>query len=503
MNLLKLTLAIATWCIDDFGIYYGRRKIKNYLESKAPSNPYLYKRITIKTTHDCPQSNQLPLQKRSPLKMTDLKLKPGIWKEGEYYIEEHNSSHLHNDFSIIVNGKVYRLARTPSKENKKAGFMGLFPGPGEKVAWIPQPEHLIKEVPNPPIITEGYGKGTTKVVNKGKCLVNISHSNNMHVIFDGIEGTYIFVEANNGSTLMMRKLHTPINFGKHKMLDKRDVDTYINDPNYIMFAKKDGAGIEWKIVKSATGHKHLQIFSWRPDAKLRKKYGVNTQIEHTQRLKLCDKEVHPNTPLAEGRGEIWCGGPNGLLHVNSILNSLPFKARKQPYNPYLYIHDIVTLEGKKVEHLSPKEKLSIMQSIYQADKRFKIPPHALSSASKKKLWNKCKKEDSVDGVIAWKYNELYAKGIKLKFKHDRENFHPATIVDIVPQEGSNKFGYPILENLQGIQFKSSGVGLTEEVKSDMLKNPDNWIGIGVRYSAERHFNKGTPFQPIIKEWNTE
>lgn len=509
MSIFKWGMAVLTWSLDSVVSPFMHRKIHDSLAKRAPKDPYLFRR----TYHrfDCPpvtttnnsSIQAIPLQQRKSVKMSDINIPPNTWVKGEYYLEEHDSSHLHNDFSIIIANKVYRVARTPSIGNKKSGFMDLFPGPGEKVSWIPQPEHFKKEVPNPPVISSGYGKGTTKVISKGHCLVNMSHGGNMHVLFDGIEGTYVFVEASNGSTLMMRKLHKPINFGKHKMVDRRNIADYINDPSYIFSTKKDGAGVEWTITESKTGHKHLQIFSWRPDAKLRKKYGVDTQIEHTQRLKLCDKEVHPSTPLAEGRGEIWCKGENGLLHVNAILNSLPYRSRQLPYQPYLYIHDLVNYEGKNVENLPYDQKLTLMEKVHTSDHRFKIPKHTAKPQAKHAMWEKLKKEPSIDGVVAWKTGQSNAQAIKLKFKHDTDNWYPGTIVDIIPQRGSNKYGYPVVENLQGVQFTCSGVGLTEDIRTHMLKNPDEWIGTGIRYSAERHFESGTPFQPVIKEIGSE
>lgn len=510
MSIFKLSIAILTWSLDELASPFINRRIGAKLQSKAPKDPYLFRRsyrkhhnkdIPTRTTR---KPKTILLQHRKPVTVSDLNLEPGVWTQGEFYIEEHDASHLHHDFSIIVNDKVYRVARTPAITNMKKGLLGLFPGPGEKTAFVPQPEHLPKEVPNPKLITEGYGKGTTKVLRNGGCLVNISHGNNMHVIFEGIEGTYVFVEAGNGSTLMMRKLHKPISFGKHKMIDKRDVPVYINDPNYIFFTKKDGAGIEWVITESKTGHQHLQLFSWRPDAKLRKKYGVNTQIEHTQRIKLCDKEVNKSTPLSAGRAELWCKGENGLLHVNALLNSLPYKSRTLPYKPELYIHDVMIYEGKDVSKLPYTEKLTLMKNINKHDNRFKIPEHTSNPKAKQSLWNKLKTSDSVDGVIAWKIGKA-EPGIKLKFKHDQDNWFQGTIVDIVPQEGQHhkKYGYPIIENMKGVQFKCSGVGLTEEVRAHMLKNPDDWIGTGVRYSAERHFDSGTPFQPNIKVLHSE
>jgi len=509
MSLFKWGLAILTWSIDEFGTTICKKRIKTSLERRAPSNPYFFKR-TFTIHHSIPHPvlrssvEPIKLQHRKPITVQELKLQQDKWIKGKYYIEEHRATNLHHDFSIVVNGKVYRMARTPSINNKKQGFLNLFPGPKEKSSWIPQPEHTIKEVPNPSIIKEGYGKGTTKVLKHGGCLINLSHGNNMHVMFEGIEGTYVFIETPNNQTLMMRKMHQPINIGKHKMLDRRDISNYINDPNYIFSTKKDGAGIEWMITES-NGHKYLQIFSWRPDAKLRKKFNIHTQIEHTARLKLCDQEVNSKTPLATGRGELWCKGENGLSHINAILNSLPYQSRQLQHKPYLYIHDITTIEGKDISKLPYNEKLLLMESIHKADPRFKIPKHALLPSAKQSLWNHCKAEPGIDGVVAWKINQPSPKAIKLKFKHDQDNWYPATIVDIIPQTGKHHktYGYPVIENEFGKQFTCSGVGLNETTKADMITNPDNWISTGVRYSAERHFPSGTPFQPIIKELKTE
>lgn len=457
------------------------------------------------------------IKRRGKIRTKDLKLPSEGWAKGKYYIEAHNSQHFHHDLSIVVNGKVYRMARTPSDANTKKGFLGILPGPGEKSGWILQPEHKPNEVPNPPVIEEGYGKGTCKVIASGDCLVNVSSDGNLHAMFDGIDGVYVFVERPEyDQVLIIRKVNQGPWLGKHIMKDGGKVDPYIEDDNFWFFEKKDGSAVEWEITKHGKG-KRLRIWSWRPDANLEKKYGVRTQIEHTYRLKLTDKRLPDNIPVATGRGELWIKGEHGLTRLGSKLNSGLVKSRKHPDEVFLYIHDVTKFEGKDVSCLSYRDKLNLMEEIKAKSGRLRgpygrhrisIPPYAKTARGKESLWHKARKEPGIDGVVAWRVDEegcsLAGRPIKLKFKHLHENWHPATIVDIQPQRGEHgeRFGFPILENKYRVQFKSSGLGLNEKMKADMLANPDKYIGREVRYSAEKHFESGTPFQPVIKEWDT-
>lgn len=507
-----------------------KRSIKIKINDRYESSEHYISRRLFKLFKEGYDNDAI--KDREILKVGDLGLEPGIWYKGEYYIEEHNSSNLHNDFSIVVNRKCYRMARSLSftekvrrsrgylevnqrerrsfitgtefHKNRTKGYLGIFPGIGEKVGWVLQPEHLPSEVPNPSFIEQGYGAGTTKIVRKANCYVQVSKSGHLHIIPEGSDLSYVIIETKDNQALVIPKVHEGTWYGKHQMIDDRDYQRYISDDNYWFFEKKDGAAVEWKVVKTASGDKHLQIFSWRPDAVAEKRYGVRKQIDHTYRLHICDKPLPDDFPIVSGRGEIWCGGEQGLEHTSSILNSHPYRARSLPWRPYLYVHDIVEYEGGNVKHLPYDQKLQIMENLHDKDLRFKIPPYAKTQKGKVSLWKVAKKEPSVDGVIAWNINDSESKPVKLKFKHGTDHWHAATIVDIEPQKGEKGryYSYPILENKQGIRFKSSGLGLTNEMKSDMSDNPNKYIGLEVRYSAEKHFDSGTPFQPVIKEINS-
>jgi hypothetical protein len=483
-----------------------RTQAKGYIgeieRSRRPNcNSYL---IRNKYIHDINYKND-DIRTRKPVTIKDMPVEKGVWTEGEYYIEEHDATTLHHDFTIIVNGKCYRMARSASPNvSKKKGYMSIFPGHKEKSGWIRQPEHYFWEVPNPEYINDGYGAGTTKVLKHGKCYVMVSDNNNMHVIFEDVDGVYVFVETKDNQVLMMRKHHEGHWLGKHKMIDAPNPDSYIENDDYALFIKKDGAAVEWEIYEASNGKKYLKVWSWRPNARIYKESGHVTQIEHTYRLKICDKPMPDDMPTAKGRGELWCRGPNGRLHVASVMNSNHYNARNSQHNPELYMHDVVEFEGEDVSHISYEEKIIIMEQIHAHDNRMKIPEYSTTKNGKKKLWEKAKKEDAVDGVIAWNYKEQNSKPTKIKFTHDKEGWHSATIVDFAPQEGehSDKYVYPILENGDGVRFQASGKGLTNEVKADMKKNPDKYIGMEVRYAADSHFeNSGKPFQPTIKELN--
>jgi len=494
-------LAVAKEALEVFPLHINRAReiAKTKIDTNKPFYPYVTQRIKYKNMN----STNL-LKDRKVVSLKDLPVKPNGFIEGKYFIEAHYATHFHHDLSIIVNDKVYRVARTPSLLNKKSGYLGLFPGPKEKTSWVLQPEHMINEVPNPPEIVEGYGKGESTVVREGKCFVNMSYNGNLHVIFEGIDGVYVLIEKDN-MALVIRKENESSWIGKHVMKDDRDVEKYLNDPEYICSEKLDGAAIEWQIVNKG-GKKHLVIHSYRPDAKLEKKYGIRKQIDHTYRVKIADEPLPDNIPEAKGRGELWYPGEGGLTKISSLLNSNLVKARESEITPQLYIHDLIEYEGKNVSDLPYERKLSLMENINGLDKRFNIPTMAWSTEDKQRLWKSGKQKQGIDGIITWKIGSKdrtnTGRAIKLKYKHDQDNWYPATITDIIPQRGdrSEEFGYPVLENQWGTRFQSGGLGLTEEIRRQMRNNPEEWIGKPVRYSAERHFPNHKPFQPVIKEF---
>ncbi len=481
-------------------------KIKTWVKNKeasiAPINSSLLIRRTMAAI-DPPEYDNNAIKGRKPVAIDDMPVNRNEWTKGEYYIEEHDATNLHHDFTIIVNGKCYRMARSATPNTaKKNGWLNVFPHIGEKTGWVRQPEHFYHEVPNPPIITEGYGKGTCKVLKHGGCYVMVTDSGVMHVIFEDIDGVYTFVETKDNQVIMMRKHHDGHWIGKHSMISADSPEPYFDDSNYAFFIKKDGAAVEWEVYQASNGKKYLRIWSYRPNARIMKETGYRTQIEHTYRLGLCDKPMPDDMPIARGRGELWCGGPNGRSHTAALMNSSHYNARRSPYHPYLYVHDIVYYEGEDVSDLPYGKKVEMMEHMHSIDNRMKVPEYAVTPKGKRALWNRAKKEDAVDGVIAWRFKEGGTKPVKIKFTTDKENWHAATIVDIVPQKGEHgdKYAYPILENSEGTRFQASGKGLTNEIKADMYENPDKYIGMEVRYSADSHFEEtGKPFQPVLKE----
>jgi hypothetical protein len=452
-----------------------------------------------------------PIKYRQPVKIQDLPVERGKWVKGEYYIELHDARNLHHDFTIIVEGKAYRMARaaTPGT-SPKMGYLNVFPGLGEKTGWIAQPEHFLHEVPNPSIIEEGYGKGTCKVIKHANCFVMVSEDNNMHVIFEDIDGVYTFVETKDNQVIMLRKHSESQWIGKHRMIDGMNAQPYIENKDYAFFVKKDGAAVEWQVVKGSNGKKYLRVHSYRQDMVAEQKFGTTVQIDHTYRLHMCDQPLPDDTPISSGRGELWCQGPSGRLHVASIMNSSHYKARNSKHRPYLYVHDVHTYNGKDVSHEPYGQKLQYMEELHDTDLRFKVPEYAVTPKGKQALYDRTENHwregtEAVDGVVAWNMNEGDTKAVKLKFTHSKEHWHSATIVDTVPQGGEHgdKYHYPILENNKGVKFQASGKGLTNERKADLASNPDDYIGMEVRYAADSHFEEGSgkPFQPTIKEWN--
>lgn len=497
-------LAVGFVLLDRVGsIFIGR--LKNRIKDGYINKYNLENRSILKERYGkyLPYNSNL-LKRREVMSIS--KVNPPIeWTDGQFFIEEHDASHFHHDLSIIVNGKVYRMARTPSEGNLKSGFMGLFPGPGEKSGWILQPEHYVYEVPNPAVIDDGYGAGTSTVVAKGKCLVRISPSGNLDVIFEGIDGVYSFVEKGNQS-LMIRKFTKGPGIGKHKMKvgKNAELSAYISNNDIIFVPKYNGAAVDWEVVRHTDGHKYLRIYSWRPDKKLANKYQVENQIDHTHRLVLCDQPLGDDFPICKGRGELWVAEPHGLLKINGVLNSGTFVSRNNPDNQklILVVHDLVKHQDfKEVYTLPYEDKLKIMAVLEQMDDRFWAPVYTDDPDRKKLMWDTLIKDPSYDGVIIWEKGQ-FERPTKMKFKHEESFWHQGVIVRLEPQLGqhSDKYMYPIIQNEEGAEFKCAGKGLTQEIKADMYNNPKKYIGRGVYYSAEHHFpDSGLPFQPVLVE----
>jgi len=418
----------------------------------------------------------------------------------KYWIEEHRADRagLHYDVTIQMPDKrYYRLATKPTERRK--GKLGIFPGPSEKAQWVLQPEHY--KPTNPPVITEGYGKGTTRVVMQGQALVWGGDSGMVHFQLEGVDGRYVLIQPQEqgNKQILMRLPERPVpNMPKPHMksvkLGSPQAEALFKDPNTIMTLKKDGARANIRIVPDPKNPKRgrVSIGSYRPDKKMKKKYGVDIQIDYTDKLGWTEKSVPPLDLV--GSGEIWVPNDPDLAKVNECLQPDPVKAAaaSKRYHPRFYIHDVQTWNGQDYSGSPYSEKLDAMKEIKKQSKgTIRLPKDAHTEKGKRSLQKKAWKEVGVDGLVV-------DGTTKIKIREDK-TFVVVGVSPEMSKTGQEKnTAIPVIR-VNGVERRVAGK-LSQEVKRDMKLHPEKYIGREIDVSSTRETQHGTPFQPVFERW---
>jgi hypothetical protein len=431
----------------------------------------------------------------------------------EYWIEEHNAERagLHYDITVRADdGRYYRWA---TKDPMWDQF-----GAHTKMLWLLQPEHTKPN--NPAIITEGYGKGTTRVIEHGNCLL-YTKNDHLHIVFGEHRGVWSWVPASNlgpkaekAGGLMVRANprripRTPKNH--YKVIGNESVDKYINDSNYLELVKKDGARGNFKFA-IVDGEANFSIGSYRQDKRLNKSSGFDEGIDWTDKLRdrvhqietgfsgstgrsITRKYGRNNRFVVEGVAEVWL---DDFQDLNARLQYNDVTAALQSRRPYIYMFNITSVNGKDWGEVPYREKIALIEAIHEANPNtpLKVPAYASTPIGKRTLLKMARREDGVDGVVFQRLdgNET------LKHKWREEITLP--IVD-VKQEVSitgrpKESAIPIFE-YKGREFTSTGK-LDSDIKYDMYKNPEGFIGTeaDISYTRMSKVENGVPFQPIVE-----
>lgn len=426
--------------------------------------------------------------------------KPTVTK---FWIEEHNAKRagLHYDITVQApDGRYYRWA-TRDPKWKQFGLR----------SWFLQPEHYSPT--NPAVIEEGYGAGTCKVVEQGRCLV-WTDNDHLHMVFEGHRGTFVYL--GDDKVVRAHPRNVPVTEKPHfKQVDWEKAENYINDPGYIASVKKDGARGNWRLeLDGATGEAKFAVGSYRPDKMLAKSTGHQAQIDWSVKLLDRVKSVEKGLSGAKGRrlaktlgtkhgklviegaGEVWIDGK--FEDLNALLQPDDVKAFSQPRDPWIYMHEIDSVNGQSWADKPYSEKLAVMQQLHDSNPNspLKIPPYAKTKIGKKTIVALAKREKAADGVVFHNVNEAETP-IKAKFR----DLHEAVIVDVKPEVDA--MGHQRGTAIPVVKYKGKLVPMAGEysqsAKAAMLKNPDTVVGKRLQFDCTRFTNNGTPFQPIGRQ----
>jgi len=417
----------------------------------------------------------------------------------KYWVEEHkaNKAGLHYDITVQApDGRYYRWAT----RNPKWDQFGLR-------RWILQPEHF--QPTNPEVISKGYGAGTCKVIEQGKALI-WTENDHLHMVFsEHPKGTFVWL----GDDKMVRAnpRQIPVDAKEHyKQVTWEKANDLINDNNYLAFEKKDGArgNARLEINKDTT---HFSIGSYRPDKRLAAKTRKTANIDWTNNLKdrttlverefsnsrataLVDKYGKNGKLVVEMNCETWV---RDFAQLNQKLQPNPVKGFTASAQPYFYMFDIKSVNGKPWRDYPYDKKLELIRDIHNTAPRspLKVPPHASTPLGKRALVQIARREPGVDGIV-FQNKATRELPTKAKFREPAEGrivgFQQEKTVSGTPKESS----IPIVRwNNKDLPMAGS---LSSALKADMYNNPDEYIGETIQFDYTRTTHTGTPFQPIVR-----
>ncbi len=422
------------------------------------------------------------------------------------------------DLSNLEPGKLYDMVRQQHNarragihEDFRVGdkYTGLhsfalrkgLPEPGKKTLAVHQPLHSHEYGSFEGEIPEGYGAGTVKMKDKGRALVtdNKPESLSFTTAHDRYPSRYTLVKPKSfedKNWLALNNTPTkPIPHEKkhYKLIPDDKVDETLEniEPGTSVQPKLDGAAILTKLL-----HKHFDLSSYRTSKV------TGGPITHTERVYGGRPEIEIPKDLRGTllRGELYGTQGDKAVHpsiLSGLLNSSISKSLKDQKDKGIdlknSVFDIEQFGRKKVTDETPYEER--MKMIKDVLSRTNLPKHELPEEAKtpeaaRKLWetiSKGKHPLTEEGIVIHPPTGTPSKA-KLRKEHD---VHIRKIFEgLGKYKGTGAGGFAYSHEPSSDIVGKVGTGLSDEVRKDMLSNPEAYLNRIARVSANEKLPSG-------------
>ncbi len=387
----------------------------------------------------------------------------------------------------------------------KTGFahswaLRRLPEPGDKALAVQQPTHTVEYMDFKGTIPEGYGKGKVKLAFRDK--IEIIKSDKDNVSFNVYKGAgtekYRLIRTNGNQWLLVNYTATkksrpdvPSSKPKYKEVEFDEVIT--NRKDQVMAPKLDGAHNTFLIKPD----KSVEVYSYRPTER---KTG---RIEHTYRTELWKAKGTKNLGDTIVRGELFIPKADSSAS-GGALNANVWKSRaKQKEIGKLdnVIFDVVRFKGEDVADAPYKEKFKMLEEVNQDIPQLKLPELSWTEKAKNILLSSIglgTHKQTDEGVVIYSLDKSVP--IKAKKKKDYDVF----IQDVFEgkgrlQEKDLAGGFVASRTPEGEPIVRIGGGFSDELRSEIKKNPDKFVGKWAKVYALSEFPSGKLRMPIFKE----
>ena len=415
-------------------------------------------------------------------------------------IQEHEARRAGKHYDV-------RLVDPQGRAHSWAVPKARLPDRGEKLLAIQQPTHTRDYALNfEGEIEEGYGAGKVKLKqvvpvevvkaepNRLKFYLYENKQPREYQLFRGKGNNWYLTQT----TPTLKDLKIQLGRGKYQETAPEKID--FNDPNQMLQAKIDGAGVIVALHKK----KPIRVVSQRSPKH-------SDVIEHTHKNpKWLQYSTPPELDNTVLRAELYGVDPKThkaipARQLAGILNSRVWKAREAKFKPRLAVFDIERYRGKNVQKLPYRDRFELIRKIVKKLPDTHIPPFATEPKHKLSLLDlirKGKLKETTEGAVLWPLNDPNARPIKAPFR-------PLFDVYIRKIErGQGKY-----QNAAGAVYYSwtphgrivgrIGTGFTDAERKDMLQNPEKYIGRVAKVTAKGKHPSGALREPAFQEWHLE
>lgn len=349
------------------------------------------------------------------------------------------------------------------------------------------------------LIPDGYGRGTSRVIQTGKALVWTSDNQHLHIHIPD-QGTFALVKQSKNQYLLLRKYHKEhVHTGRPFDLqdisgDKQQLFDTLNNPDYFVEEKLDGAFYTVRVNKDG----YATVISRRPkhvDGQPTN-IGIDKSMNMPQ-LKFAKwpRWVRGRDVYVEIHSDIKDGYPHEFNRAAAILNSEPVRANYLQKASPLRV-TILGVSGFKNpgEQRAAANRLS-QQVTYRNSKPLSTPMIATSKYSKRFLYYylkfsnkegivlKHRKENKLKKfVFKGKTVDMRIIGVELMNTSQPKYMKGGKVVAaqrFLVEDPTGKQAYIVIRNPEG------KAGSTDQLRLDAGMHPDKYIGTFVTVRPRR------------------
>lgn len=297
---------------------------------------------------------------------------------------------------------------------------------------------------------------------------------------------------------------------KYKEIAPTQVD--FTDGNQLMSAKLDGAHV---LVHMLGKDKPMRVYSYRPTVR---QTGL---IDHTYKFPGFQSNDTPDSLKGTIlRAELWGADRKGRAippqELGGILNSGVPEARKKLQDRRVQLRlaalQVQRHRGQDYSDKAYSDHLSVLREVSSKVPNLELPPMAATEQEKRKLFERIQKgqlKETKEGVVLQDLNQS-APPTRIKFKPLHDVYVRNVFKKPAGEARGHAGGFEYSWEPDGPIVGRVGTGFDHKTRSDMLQNPERYVGrVAKVESQDVYQNRTDPSQlgalraPSFQGWHLD